>query len=262
LKDDIQRLVRLQDLAFKIREAEALRSQGPKRIEELEEEFQRNIEEIGAARLRHEELVNERKALRERRESLQRGLEQGQQKLMSVNNQREYSAVLNEIDSDKQQLAMVEQRIAACEAEIAELAGPAAEADERIQAEREKIDREKGEVESSLAGIDEKIAELKRQSDEIRRELPDAFTRRFDQIMRGRDGVALAPVERDACGACRMRVRPQVISLAKRGEDLVLCDSCRRILYIPDDVPSSGAAEGSESGERSVSRRGTRAESS
>jgi hypothetical protein len=243
LRDQIRRLVRLQAIGFEIRDAEAAHAAGPVRIAALEEEFRRNMEEIGAARLRHEDLVLERQRLHEERESLQKKLEAGHQKLMQVSNQREYSAVLNEIDANRSSLATTEEGISRCDEEIEQLSAPAAEADERIEAARGEVERLIDEVRREQETLAERIAALHRQRDEIVAELPPALARRFEQISRARDGIALAAIDAGACGACHVRLRPQVISLARRSADIVLCDSCRRILYVPPEEPAQGEAD-------------------
>ena len=240
MKEDIRHLVRLQSIEFEIRDLERKQREAPVRIEELENAFQERLEEIGGERLRHESLVAERRELCEEREALTKRLETAQQKLMQVSNQREYSAVLNEIDTTKSRFAEIEQAIASRDAEIEELSGPASEADERIGAEQQKVDAEKRTLEGELAAVSSRLQELTAQSQEIKSSTSDEFLLRFSRIFDARDGIAVAAIESGACGACHLRLRPQVISLCRRGEELVFCENCGRILYL-DETPSTPA---------------------
>lgn len=242
MKEIIGHLVRLQSIGFEIKEAEALREEGPAKISRIEAEFQKRIEEIGSARLRHEALVKERQRLRDERATITKRLEQSQQKLMLVTNQREYSAVLNEIDASKASLSTIEEGIARCDGEIEQLSGPAAEADLRIEEERRAVDAARRDVDEALVGIDANLASLASTRKEIVAALPPALVQRFVTIAEGRGGVALAPISNGACGACRMRIRPQVVNLVRRGDDVHYCESCRRILYVE---PESQAATAS-----------------
>ena len=63
----------------------------------------------------------------------------------------------------------------------------------------------------------------------------------------------MTPIDKGACGACHVQLRPQVINLCRRGEDLIACDSCRRILFIPErEQPSAEAPEASEPEEQAA----------
>ncbi|RMG48722.1 MAG: hypothetical protein D6718_01395 [Acidobacteria bacterium] len=244
MNENIRLLVQLQRIALEMRRLEQMRQEAPARLEELEERFRQRVEEIGAARLRHEELTEERTGLFRQRQEVMERLERAQQKLMRVTNQREYSAALNEIDINKAALAGLEEKIAAAEEEIESLAGPAAEADEHIRVEREKTDADRKALEEELAEAARRLGELDRERQEITRRLDPLYLRRFEIVFKARDGVAMAAIENSACSACHVRLRPQVINLARRGEDLVTCDSCRRILYVPAAMDDAGPSKG------------------
>ena len=235
MKEQIRRLVQLQKIAFEIAEVESLRRRGPEQIEALEREFQEKRAEIGAAKVRHEQLVEARKTLEAEITSLSERLDSAQQKLMQVTNQQQYSAALNEIDSNRAHLTTLREKSQEYTAEIDELEAPAAEAEESIAAERSTVDAERLRIEGEIAHVDERLAELARAREEIVAELPKPSVGRFDQIRRARGGVAMAAIAGGACSACQMRIRPQVINLLRRGDDLIACDSCRRILYIPNE---------------------------
>jgi hypothetical protein len=240
--------VRLQEIAFEIRDLEEARRRLPDRLAALEQAFQQQIADIGAARLKHESLVQLRQRLILERDDLQERLRQAQQhKLMQVHNQREYSAVLNEIDSYKNGLGSTEEKILECDIQIEELSGPALEADERIAAERRRVEESKAALSAEQLRADQRLVELNQQRDELAAHLPKDMLHRFESVFRTRGGVALARVEKESCGACHVRLRPQVINQARRGVELVACDSCRRILIVDEVEPSEGAPTGGAS---------------
>lgn len=248
MKDQIRRLVRLQEILFEIRSLEDQQSASPTRLQQLEDTFQQSVNEIGAARLRHEELLKERDRLRHERDELTSRLQQLQQKLMQVSNQREYSAALNEIDFNKQAHAGLIDRIGILDTEIEALAGPATEADARIAEERGRIDTDRDALRQESVRVDHRLADLVALRGLIQKELPSGFFTRFEAICRARGGVAMAKVENNACSACRIRLRPHLINLVRRGQELVTCDSCRRILYTGDFDSGSATEEESPSG--------------
>lgn len=242
MNDDIRRLVGLQELAVQMKELEEAQEALPARVAQLDQEFQRRVEEIGAARLRHEALAQQQQRLNLEREDVQNRLRQAQQKLMSVNNQREYSAVLNEIDTLKLALSEREDKLLAGETELEQLAGPVAEADVRISEERARTDAAKSALKDQMSQAVEQLVGLRRQREELSRGIAPDLYRRFESVFRARGGIAVARVVKDSCGACHVRLRPQIIHLAKRGQGIVTCESCRRILYAEEGEQGTDAA--------------------
>ncbi len=242
MNDQMRRLVRLQEIAFQIRDIEQTEATLPERLATLERVFAERVEEIGAARLRHEALVQQQQRLTSERDDLQIRLRQAQQKLMQVNNQREYSAVLNEIDSYKATVVGIDDRILDCDSQIESLAAPAAEADARIEEERARLEQSKSELNRERNENAARLAEFTRQREDLAHGLSADTLRRFDSIFKARGGIAMARIEKESCAACHVRLRPQVINLARRGEDLITCDSCRRILYVEDEGDGTAAA--------------------
>ena len=243
MNENIRRLVRLQEIVFEIRDLTTRRDAVPGQIAELEQAFQQKIEEIGADRLNHETLVQEVASLRAEDESNRLRLGRAQQKLMQVSNQREYSAVLNEIDATKAELIRIEAAIEARQTRIEELAEPAAAADGRIAEERRRVEEEKASIAESLEQVNARLKELTAQREEIVQELPAPFVRRFDTIFKAREGIVMARVESGACSACHVRLRPHLINLVRRGADLISCESCRRFLYVAVDEPEKDSED-------------------
>ena len=76
----------------------------------------------------------------------------------------------------------------------------------------------------------------------LTRELPKATSALYKRISsRIRDGVAVAEARNGACTACYMALRPQIMSQVRRGDEVITCDNCNRILYY---APNRGGAAG------------------
>ena len=65
-------------------------------------------------------------------------------------------------------------------------------------------------------------------------------------ITRSKDGLAVAEARNSSCTACFMALRPQMMSDVRKGEDIITCEHCGRILYFapaaPTEKPSETAA--------------------
>src|SRR5262249_12754966 len=59
---------------------------------------------------------------------------------------------------------------------------------------------------------------------------PDARAT-YERLSRMRSGFALAEARDYSCMACRMKIRPQVFADIRKGDSIITCESCGRILY-------------------------------
>src|SRR6185369_18032334 len=80
--------------------------------------------------------------------------------------------------------------------------------------------------------IGDRLAASRKERDEVFASLPKAMSGMYARIKaRIRDGVAVAEARNRSCTACFMSLRPQVMAEIRRGEDIITCDNCGRILY-------------------------------
>jgi predicted nucleic acid-binding Zn-ribbon protein len=163
-----------------------------------------------------------------------------------VRTQREYGALLHEIDTVKAQIRGLEEqafqameRHEQAQKQAAEERARFAELDERYSAELARWEAEKPSV--------VELAERERSTvEELRRAVPPPLLSRFDRLRERHRGEALAPIRRltrvgrgpeiFSCGVCNYRVRPQVVVEIRNQGTLIECDSCKRILYLASDV--------------------------
>ncbi len=167
-----------------------------------------------------------------------------QEQLGSVSTQREYGALLTEIDTTKSQVRESEmaaleaaERSEEAEKRLQELREAFRDLDQRYQAELEKWEREKPAVADT-------VAQLKRRSEELRASVPRNVLVLFDRLYERSAGQALARVKKMTvaggndmwhCESCSYNVRPQVVIEIRTRGTLNQCDSCKRILYCEEE---------------------------
>ena len=80
------------------------------------------------------------------------------------------------------------------------------------------------------------------QAAELRGKIPQPFIGHYDRLRaRGKKGLAL--VRNQVCTGCHMHVPIGQITVLMRGEDIQLCESCGRYLYLPDPAETEAMAE-------------------
>ena len=116
----------------------------------------------------------------------------------------------------------------------------AADAAEKTLAEREpefasmrtELDEQLKEFEAKNHLQSEEIEGLRRERERLFATLPPGVKGTYQRIVsRIRDGVAVAEARNGSCSACFIALRPQVMAQIRRGEEIIICDNCNRILY-------------------------------
>ena len=153
-------------------------------------------------------------------------------RLYEVKTNKEYSAVLLEIEEIKQEKAEIEEQILGL-MELGEHVAADIREAEQIHARREQqATHDATEVQKRLAAV-ETALETARAARGVRAaELPPSLLSDYDRIRRARGGVAVATVGAAAiCGGCRVTIRPQAIQELRTTTTLMLCESCGRFLF-------------------------------
>jgi hypothetical protein len=78
----------------------------------------------------------------------------------------------------------------------------------------------------------------KAQVQELRTQVPTQILAHYDRLrIRGKKGVAL--VRNKSCTGCHMQQPIGIITVLMRNEDIQLCDSCGRYLFLPAETQTA-----------------------
>jgi len=250
-KEQLIRLVRVQVLAREARDARAVVEGAPDRIEEIEGRFRERNAEYVAVKTRFDDLEADRKRRSLELEALEENRKKFMESLMQVQNQREYAAVLKELDAVKAAIGEHEEAILKAMEELETLKSDLEARSSHIEQERAQVETERSAVEAEVRAAGEKIAAAEAERTRIEGELPEPLVSRVKRVEEARGGLFLVPAEHEMCTACQVRVRPQVYQEIKLASRIHACGSCRRYLYHESlvDTPSADAPTPSGSAE-------------
>lgn len=230
-KEQLVRLLRIQELADGIRSAQVVVREAPGKIEEIESRFRERNAEYVAIKERHDALNHDQRTRSGELSELEAKRKKLMDDLMQVQNQREYAAMLKEIDSVKAQIADNEDAILKDLEEIEKLTGELEAHETHIKEERETVETERSDVEKAAREAGSLIEEQTAERERVEAELPPRMVKVVRQLELTRQGIFLSKADNGVCQCCFVRVRPQVFQEIKQASVVHTCSSCRRYLY-------------------------------
>ena len=164
--------------------------------------------------------------------------------LMEVKTNKEYTTMQHEIATAEDGVRGFEDQILTLMMQADELAASVKAADVALAAEERKAGAVRTEVEAERARLEAEVAGLTATRAGIEKQMSPEYVRLFNDGVATRRGVAVSPIRDGHCQACQVTVRPQQIMQARKGDEIVLCESCKRILYVPPPAPAPAATPG------------------
>ena len=230
-RNQLKSLLKIQELALEIQAAKVVVDGAPAKIEEAETRFRERNAEYVEIKERYDAIEADRSSRSSELATLEETRKHYQDSLMQVKNQREYAAVLKEIDAAKASIGEHEEAILASMDEVETLKTDLEARVAHIESERTIVEKERADVEAASADAQVRIERATAERAQIESSLPPALVANVRRVEEGRKGIFLVKVERESCSACHVRLRPQVYQEIRRASKIHVCGSCRRYLY-------------------------------
>jgi hypothetical protein len=178
------------------------------------------------------ELEGERRELVGKLEH-ERGLTaRAEARLPQIKTQREYLAVLKEVDTAKKQVKEINDQIAGKDLELAAMLADKAEKDGELAALVEQTAVRQQEIDTALTSFDNGLAGHERRREALTGQLPVALRKRYDMLIERRNGVAVVEARDGACLGCHMHLPPQLFNRLFVAKEVQNCPHCNRLLYL------------------------------
>lgn len=224
-------LVTLQKIESKLDETQILKGELPMEVADLEDE----IAGLHARQTRIEEEINGvTEFIQQRRDAIKESealIKKYEKQSANVKNNREFEAINKEIEMQQLEVKLAEKHIKDATEEIAEKAVLLEKAKKNIATKEGILSTKKGELEKIIAATEKEEKQFIKMADEARAEVDPRLLVSYEKIRKSyRNGLAVVPVERDACGGCFYYIPPQKQSEIKQHKKVMICENCGRIL--------------------------------
>jgi uncharacterized protein len=231
---ELDKLIELQKTDTNLRRLKQLLETAVTRRAEIEQEFEQHAFSIREIQTRRDDLNAKRADLEKQIAENKTYLERAERNLKHAQNSKEYETAMRETDA-------LQKQITAFETQVVEIMETLEGVEKELEERAEEISTLDGKRSAALSEFDKTIAVDKAEFDKETAHrktafetLPERLAGVYDRLaQRSRDGIAVAEVINGACSACYMHLRPQVQVNVKKGDEIIVCENCSRIMYMP-----------------------------
>lgn len=235
VEDKLRALYQLQTIDSQIDNIRILRGELPLEVEDLEDEIaglETRIEKFNAEVSDLEVSITDRKNAITDSKNLIKKYEEQQN---NVRNNREFDALSKEIEFQKLEIELAEKKIKEAQATISSKKEIIDAANEKLDTLKKDLAHKKGELDDIVAETEKDEKSLGKKSEEAAKVIDDRLLVAYNRV-RGsaRNGLAVVPVDRKACGGCYSNVPPQRQLDIRSRKKIIVCENCGRILVDPE----------------------------
>jgi predicted nucleic acid-binding Zn-ribbon protein len=231
----LQVLINVQALDTKIAALESEQARLPRQIEAVQAAVAQARDGVQTLKGRLDQNKKDTRAKEKDLEDAQVKRQKSEARLYAVKTNKEYSAVLVEIEEIKQEKAKIEEEVLSLMEMQERLAMEIRNAEASLKTGESQGREEEAQIRQRLAAVEAELDGLRGERESLSRDLPKDLLADYEKLLRPRGGLAVArvlPVDGGSiCGGCRMTLTPQCLQEVKQQSALLNCESCGRFLY-------------------------------
>ena len=227
----LELLTKLQSIDSELDEIKKIREALPEEVMDLEDEIAGYETRVGKHNQDIEDLelsiTNNKTGIKDAEKLIQKYEEQQ----MNVRNNREYDAITKEMELQQLEIQILEKRIKEAYAKIEAKNEEIEDTKKTLEERLKDLEGKKGELGVITSESEGEEQKLLKSRDKASKGIEERLLNSYNKI-RGnvRNGLAVVPVKRGACGGCFNVVPPQKQAEIREKKKLIVCEHCGRVL--------------------------------
>jgi predicted nucleic acid-binding Zn-ribbon protein len=153
-----------------------------------------------------------------------------------IKTNKEYQALLKEIEAAEQENKAIEDEILVLMEQIDVAAASITAAEKKARDDEETIVAEQKEHEAAFVKLEEELKESERQRQETAARIDPMVLAQYQKLLASKAGIAIAEARGESCSGCYMSIPPQVFVNVKKNSSIITCPHCGRILYYKESI--------------------------
>tara|TARA_B100001113_G_scaffold63156_2_gene48237 strand:- start:2292 stop:2987 length:696 start_codon:yes stop_codon:yes gene_type:complete len=227
----MEQLIKLQGIDTKLRDLNDLLGDLPSKVEGLneQEELTKNtlhekkdrLKEVGVEEHKREVDINQ----------VNGKIDKLKDQLFLVTNNKQYDAIMIEIDHLKEKKSNFENEAIAFLEEKETLKQAIESMESELEDLSNDLSKRRKKLESAISDSAEEKNSLEKQRKENIANIDSNIISIYNKVMDARGGLAVVNVEGSGCGGCGAHIPPQKVTEVRAKSGIHRCDICGRFLF-------------------------------
>ncbi len=232
MKNILSNVLALQKVELHIFKAISGLSELPREIEEIDSIIQARKHSLEVADEEIADLNGRKEPLEVELKENQSILDAADARIKKIKTNKEFLALQREIDIAKKRKSDLEEQILQILEKIEARTKERDRISKTFENDRVVLDDKKEVLLSKQRDLQSIIDKLKGQLDDLRVKVDRALLSRYDRIKERRNGLVVVECVDGVCMGCHIHIQPQLYNELVRGDKMISCPACQRILYI------------------------------
>ena len=239
LRDQLELLWELQKIDLSLKSMSEERDRYPKEVKKLDENQNMERERIQKERGKIELLEKERRRKEGHLNTEQEKIKRAEGRMFDVKTNKEYQALLSEIDGIKEANSREEEEILQVMDEIDELKKDLSKREKEMAITVERIEAEKRKIQERMVQGDAVWKQQIERREVLSKQIETKLIKLYNTLKEKRQGVGVVSAKQETCQGCFVNVPPQMFIEVQKNNSLIRCPHCNRILYWEGDGKTS-----------------------
>ncbi len=236
IEEKLRALYSLQLVDSEIDKIRTLRGELPLEVQDLEDEVAGLETRIGNLKSEVSELEKSIVGKNNEITASQALIKKYEEQQNNVRNNREYDSLSKEIEFQTLEIELCNKKIREFTVQVAEKKEVMNEAQTSLEERKHDLESKKAELEDITRDTQKEEEQLADKSSELQTRIEDRLLTAYKRIRtNARNGLAVVPVKRDACGGCFNQIPPQRQLDIRSRKKIIVCEYCGRIL-VDDEI--------------------------
>ncbi len=236
MKSDLMKILEVQEIDLEIDKLIKTEKDYPEQIEFLKTEVENLSRALADQEASIEESRRTRLDIEEEVKAERDMLAKKEKRLLETKTNKEYNAVQSEIEQTR-------ERIEALETEEIDLIGRIESLEPQMEETRKRLEEltaanatRVSDLESSLGSVEADVHALEERRDALKSGVNKRILDIYNRLRKGRSAVAVTTLNKLklSCSGCFKHLPPQRVQEIRRGNTLIMCESCGRIIVWDD----------------------------
>jgi len=231
LREQLELLWELQKIDLDLQGIQEEKDRYPKEMKKLEEKQKLEKERIQKEKEKIESLDKTRRQKEGQLNSEQEKIKRTEGRMFEIKTNKEYQALLSEIDGMKETSSRMEEEILQVMDEIEEVRKDLSKREKEAKGTLEKIEGERKKLQEKMAHDENAWSKQMERREVLSKQIEPKLFKLYHMLKEKRQGLGMVGVKRETCQGCFVHVPPQMFIEVQKNKTLIRCPNCNRILY-------------------------------